>query len=134
MEDAKRRAAIRVQAVKRKETDEGAMGTGSSKPSAKKRPLPKRDRAPKKQKASTEPIIGLMAEGTKTVPPAKHGVAKVSWFLHRAVKRNRPSYSVKIQSTLWRSFLQLLATRTMKTLETTRRRPWGRRASLALLR
>ena len=48
MEDAKRRAAIRVQAVKRKETDEGAMGTGSSKPSAKKRPLPKGDRAPKK--------------------------------------------------------------------------------------
>ena len=38
MEDAKRRAAIRVQAAKRKETDEGAMGTGLSKPSAKKKP------------------------------------------------------------------------------------------------
>ena len=38
MEDAKRRATIRNQAVKRKETDEGAMGTDSSKPSAKKRP------------------------------------------------------------------------------------------------
>ena len=86
MKDAKRRTAIRVQAVKRKETDEGAMGTGSSKPSAKKRPLPKGDRAPKKQKVSMEPIIGLMAEGTKTVTPAKHRVVKVSWFLHRAVK------------------------------------------------
>ena len=53
MEDAKRRAAIRVQATKRKETDEGAMGTSSSKPSAKKRPLLKGDRAPKKQKVST---------------------------------------------------------------------------------
>ena len=48
MEDAKRRAAIRLQVAKRKETDEGAMGTGSSKPFAKKRPLPKRDRALKK--------------------------------------------------------------------------------------
>ena len=76
MEDAKRRAAIRVQAAKRKKTNEGAMGTGSSKPSAKKKPLPKGDRAPKKQKVSTEPIIGLMAEGNKTVTPAKHGGGK----------------------------------------------------------
>ena len=72
MEDVKRRAAIRVQAAKRKKTDEGTMGTGSSKPSAKKRPLLKGDRAPKKQKVSTEPVIGLMAEGNKTVTPAKH--------------------------------------------------------------
>jgi len=76
MEDAKRRAAIRNQAVKRKETDEGAMGTGSSRPSAKKRSLLKGDRAPKKQKVSTEPVIGLMAEGNKTVTPAKPGGGK----------------------------------------------------------
>ena len=76
MEDAKRRAAIRLQAAKKKETDKGAIGTGSSKPSAKKRPLPKRDRAPKKQKVSSEPVLGLMAEGTKTVTPAKHGGGK----------------------------------------------------------
>ena len=76
MENAKKRAAIRVQAAKRKETDEGAMGTGSSKPSAKKRPLLKGDRAPKKQKVSTEPVIGLMAKGNKTVTPAKHGGGK----------------------------------------------------------
>ena len=76
MEDTKRRAAIRLQAVKKKDTDEGAIGTGSSKPSAKKRPLPKGDRAPKKQKVSSEPSLGLMAEGTKTVTPAKHGGGK----------------------------------------------------------
>ena len=70
MEDAKRRTAIRNKAAKRKETDEGAMGTGSSRPSAK-RPLPKGDRAPKKQKVSS-----LMAEGNKTVTPAKHGGGK----------------------------------------------------------
>ena len=76
MEDAKRRAAIRAQAAKRKETDEGATGMGSSKPSAKKRPLPKGDQAPKKQKVSIEPVIGIMAEGNKTVTPAKHGGGK----------------------------------------------------------
>ena len=76
MEDAKRRAAIRNQAAKRKETDEGAMGTSSSRPSAKKRPLLKGDRAPKKQKVSTELVIGLMAEGNKMVTSAKHGGGK----------------------------------------------------------
>ena len=76
MEDVKRRSAIRVQAAKRKETDEGTMGTGSSKPSAKKRSLPKGDRAPKKQKVSAEPVIGLMAEGNKTMTLAKHGGGK----------------------------------------------------------
>ena len=76
MEDAKRRVSIRLQAVKRKETDKGAMGTGSSKLSAKKRPLPKGNRAPKKQKVSLELVLGLMAEGTKTVTPTKHGSGK----------------------------------------------------------
>ena len=75
MEDAKRRAAIRNKAAKNKETDEGAMGTGSSRPSAK-RPMLKGDRAPKKQKVSMEPVIGLMAEGKKTVTPAKPGGGK----------------------------------------------------------
>ena len=75
MEDAKRRAAIRSKAAKNKETDEGAMGTGSTRPLAK-RPMPKVDRAPKKQKVSTEPVIGLMAEGKKTVTLAKPGGGK----------------------------------------------------------
>ena len=75
MEDAKRRAAIRNKAAKNKGTDEGTMGTGSSRPSAK-RPMLKGDRAPKKQKVSTEPVIGLMAKGKKTVTPAKLGASK----------------------------------------------------------
>ena len=73
MDDAKRRAAIRLQVAKNKETDVDAMGTVSSKPSAKRRPLPKGDRAPKKQEVSSEPVLGLMAESAKTVTPAKHG-------------------------------------------------------------
>ena len=75
MEDAKRRAAIRNKAAKNKGTDEGVMGTGSSRPSAK-RPMLKGDCAPKKQKVLTEPVIGLMAEGKKTVTPAKPGGGK----------------------------------------------------------
>ena len=52
------------------------MGTGSSMPSTKKRPLLKGDHAPKKQKVSIEPIIGLMVEGNKTEIPAKLGGGK----------------------------------------------------------
>ena len=76
MEDAKRRAAIRNQAAKRKETEEGTVGMGSSRPSAKRRPLLKGDHASKTQKVSSEPVIGLMAEGNKTVTPAKQGGGK----------------------------------------------------------
>ena len=70
MDNAKRRAAIRSKAAKNKETDESAMGTGSSR-LLTKRPMLKVDRAPRKQKVSTKPVIGLMAEGKKTVTPAK---------------------------------------------------------------
>ena len=75
MEDAKKRVAIRNKAAKNKKTDEGAMGTGSSRPLVK-RPMLKGDRAPKKQKVSTEPVISLMAEGKKTVTSAKPGGGK----------------------------------------------------------
>ena len=76
MDDAKGRVAIRLQAAKNKDTDVDAMGTCSSKPSAKRILLPKGDRAPKKQKVSSEPVLGLMAEVTKTVISAKHGGGK----------------------------------------------------------
>ena len=130
MEDAKKRAAIRNQAAKRKETDEGAIGTGSSRPLAKKRPLLKGDHASKKQKVSSEPVMGLMAEGNKTVTPAKQGGGK-GLMVPPSGSQKKPPVSVKIQSTLWGSFLQLLVARTMKTLGTTQRKPWGRRAFLA---
>ena len=133
MEDAKRRAAIRNKATKRKETDEGAMGTGSSRPSAK-RPLLKGDRAPKKQRVSTEPIIGLMAEGNKTVTPTKHGGGKGlmvpppgSQKKPPVLLREDPKYALgKLSS--------IIAVRTMKILETTQRRPWGRWVFSALPR
>ena len=52
------------------------MGTGSSKPSIKRRLPSKGDRAPKKPKVSLEPVVGLMAEGAKMVTPTKHGAGK----------------------------------------------------------
>ena len=76
MDDAKRRAAIRFRAVKNKEADVDPMGTGSSKPSTKRRPPAKGDRAPKRPKVSLELVVGLMVEGTKTATPSKHGAGK----------------------------------------------------------
>ena len=108
MEDAKRRATIRSKVAKNKETDEGAMGTGSSRPSAK-RPMLKVDHAPKKQKVSTEPVIGLMAEGKKTVTPAKPGGGKGlmvpppgSQKKPPVLLREDPKYALgKISSIIW---------------------------------
>ena len=48
-------------------------GTASS---TKRKPSSKSDRPHKQQKVSLEPVIGLMAEGVKTVTPVKHGSGK----------------------------------------------------------
>ncbi|XP_065621376.1 uncharacterized protein LOC112038720 isoform X1 [Quercus suber] len=75
MDDAKRRALIRVNAAKKKESvGANPMGTGSSLP--QKRKVPSRgDRLPKKPKVPLEPILGLMADA-KTTTPLKHGARK----------------------------------------------------------
>ena len=44
--------------------------------SAKRKQPPKSDRPLKQQKVPLEPVVGLMAEGAKTVTPAKHGYGK----------------------------------------------------------
>ena len=75
MDDAKRRALIKTQAAKRKEF--GIVAPKGTVPSIKrKQQLSKRDRPLKQQKVSLEPVVGLMAEGAKTVTPAKHGSRK----------------------------------------------------------
>ena len=76
MDDAKRRAAIRLQAAKNKEANVDPIGTGSSKLSTKRRLSSKGVHAPKKPKVSLEPVVGLMAKGVKTVTLAKHGASK----------------------------------------------------------
>ena len=68
MDDAKRRVMVKSQAAKKKETgDVNPKGTGLSNPSIKRKQPSKGDRPPKKPKAPLEPVVGLMAEGAKTV-------------------------------------------------------------------
>ena len=74
MDDAKRRALIKAQAAKRKESSEVVpKGTTSS---IKRKPSSKSDRPLKQQKVSLEPVVGLMAKGAKTITPVKHGLSK----------------------------------------------------------
>ena len=123
MDDAKRRATIRLQAMKNKETEVDAMGTGSSKPLTKRRPLPKRDRAPKKRKVSLEPVLGLMAEGTKTVALAKHGGGKGLMIPPPGSQKKPPVLLREDPKYALEKFHRSLAMRIMKTWETIRRRP-----------
>ena len=77
MDDAKRRALIKFQATKKKETgDVASTGMGPSIPSTKRKLLPKGDRPTKKVKVSLEPVVGLMIETAKTATPVKHEVGK----------------------------------------------------------
>ena len=74
MDNAKRRALIKSQAVKQKESGE-VVPKGTA-PSTKRKPSSKSDRPHKQQKVSLEPVVGLMAEGVKTVTPVKYGSGK----------------------------------------------------------
>ncbi|XP_030929299.1 uncharacterized protein LOC115955339 [Quercus lobata] len=75
MDDAKRRAMIKSLAFEQKKTGEVVVPKmpGSS---AKRKQPPKSDRPYKQPKVSLEPVVGLMAEGVKTVTQAKHGTGK----------------------------------------------------------
>ena len=76
MDDAKRRALIRSQAVKKKKSgDVVPTATVASNPSVKRKPTPKGDHQAKKPNVSLEPVVGLMAEG-KTITPVKHRAGK----------------------------------------------------------
>ena len=76
MNDTKRRALIKSQAAKKKESDDVApTATVASNLSIKRKPTPKGDHQAKKPKVSLEPVVGLMAKG-KTVTPVKYGAGK----------------------------------------------------------
>ena len=74
MDDAKRRALIKTQAARRKESGE-VVPKGMVLSIKRKQPS-KRDRPLKQQKVPLEPVIGLMAKGVKTITPAKHRSGK----------------------------------------------------------
>ena len=76
MDDTKRRALIKSQAVKKKESGDVVLtATVASNPSIKRKPTPKGDHQAKKPNVSLEPVVGLMAEG-KTITLVKHGAGK----------------------------------------------------------
>ena len=75
MDDAKRRALIKSQAAKQKESSEVVVPKGTI-PSVKRKQSSKSDRPHKQQKVPLEPVVGLMAEGAKTVTPVKHRSGK----------------------------------------------------------
>lgn len=77
MDATKRRVVIKQQVAKKKE-GEGQLPkeTGSSNLFTKRKLLEKQGHLPKKPKTILKPIVGLEAEGKKTITPAKHGVRK----------------------------------------------------------
>ena len=75
MDDAKRRALIKSQAVKQKEWGKVVVPKGTVSSVKRKQPS-KSDRPHKQQKVPLEPVVGLMVEGAKTVTPAKQGSGK----------------------------------------------------------
>ena len=75
MDDAKKRALIKSQAARQKETGEIVVPKGTVS-SAKRKQSSKSNRPSKQQKIPLEPVVGLMAEGAKTVTPSKHGSGK----------------------------------------------------------
>ena len=74
MDIAKRRALIRTNAAKNR-TAKNSEPKEVAAPSKRKQPS-KGDRPLKKPKVPLEPIVGLMAEGAKTVTPVKHEAGK----------------------------------------------------------
>ena len=66
---------IKSQASRQKEMGEIVIPKGTTS-SAKRKQASKSDRPPKQQKIPLEPVVGLMAEGVKTVTPSKHGSGK----------------------------------------------------------
>ena len=74
MDDAKRKALIKTQAARRKESGE-VVPKGTA-PSIKRKQPSNGDRPLKQQKVPLELVVGLMAEGVKTVTLIKHGSSK----------------------------------------------------------
>ena len=67
MEDSKRRAYIKQQAIAKKKQEDSQLlkGTGPANPSTKRKPSEKTDYLPKKPKVTTELFVELKAEPKK---------------------------------------------------------------------
>ena len=68
---------IKAQATKKvEESSQAPKRTSPNNPSTGRKIPPKQDRVPKKPKIPSDTIVGLEAEGAKTVTPTKHGARK----------------------------------------------------------
>ena len=77
MDAAKRRAMIKAPAAKKVEDGTQApKGMGPNNSSTKRKTLTKQDHVPKKPRIPSDTVVGLEAEGAKTVTSAKHGAGK----------------------------------------------------------
>ena len=134
MDAAKRRATIKSQAAKWKEGDQIPNGTDQSHSSSKRKVPPKQDHPPKKPKVSLELVVGLEAEGTKTVTLAKHGTGK-SFIKGLSTSQEKPPILLREDSKYSLERLSsIITSEDYEDLATTPRRRWGRWGFLASLR
>ena len=134
MDAAKRRAMIKSQAAKWKEGDQIPNGTDQSHSSSKRKVPPKQDHPPKKPKVSLELVVGLEAEGTKTVTLAKHGTGK-SFIKGLSTSQEKPPILLREDSKYSLERLSsIITSEDYEDLATTPRRRWGRWGFLASLR
>ena len=125
---------IKSQAAKWKEGDQIPNGTNQSHSSSKRKVPPKQDHPPKKPKVSLELVVGLEAEGTKTVTLAKHGTGK-SFMKGLSTSQEKPPILLREDSKYALERLSsIITSEDYEDLATTPRRRWGRWGFLASLR
>ena len=125
---------IKSQAAKWKEGDQIPNGTDQSHSSSKRKVPPKQDHPPKKPKVSLELVVGLEAEGTKTVTLAKHGTGK-SFMKGLSTSQEKPPILLREDSKYALERLSsIITSEDYEDLATTPRRRWGRWGFLASLR
>ena len=125
---------IKSQAAKWKEGDQIPNGTDQSHSSSKRKVPPKQDHPPKKPKVSLELVVGLEAEGTKTVTLAKHGTGK-SFMKCLSTSQEKPPILLREDSKYALERLSsIITSEDYEDLATTPRRRWGRWGFLASLR
>ena len=125
---------IKSQAAKWKEGDQIPNGTDQSHSSSKRKVPPKQDHPPKKPKVSLELVVGLEAEGTKTVTLAKHGTGK-SFMKGLSTSQEKPPILLREDSKYSLERLSsIITSEDYEDLATTPRRRWGRWGFLASLK
>ena len=92
MEDSKRRAYIKQQAIAKKKQEKSQLlkGTGPANPSTKRKSSEKIDRLPKKPKVTPELFVELKAEPKKMTTPFSQGRGKGLMAGHFLVTEKPP--------------------------------------------